>query len=62
MCNSPVAPGRPRLAGHERSKSQSKPGFFASDIDNLRLHRQGQYAFGSQRFRSFIEVQLGRRA
>jgi len=33
-----------------------------SDIDNLRLHLQRQYAFGSQRFRSFIEVQLDRRA
>ena len=33
-----------------------------SDIDNLRLHLQRQYAFGSQRFRSSIEAQLGRRA
>jgi len=31
-------------------------------MNSVRLHLQRQYAFGSQRFRTFIEVQLGRRA
>ena len=32
------------------------------DIDDLRRHLQQQHAFGSQRFRTAIEAQLGRRA
>jgi putative transposase len=34
----------------------------ASDTDDIRLHIQSQYAFGSQRFRTLVEQQLGRRA
>jgi len=34
----------------------------ALDLDDIRLHLQRQYAFGSDRFRRAIEAQLGRRA
>jgi putative transposase len=34
----------------------------ASDHEDIRLHLQRQYAFGSDRFRAAIEAQLGRRA
>ncbi len=33
-----------------------------SETDDIRLHLQRQYAFGSRRFRALIEAQLGRRA
>jgi len=34
----------------------------ALEIDDVRLHLQRQYAFGSNRFRAAIEAQLGRSA
>lgn len=37
-------------------------GASALDVDDIRLHLQRQYAFGSDRFRTAIEAQLGRRS
>jgi putative transposase len=38
---------------------QAIPG---KELDDIRLHLQRQHAYGSERFRAAIEVQLGRRA